>query len=316
MDIKITLDKVSEKFEKIGIPGRDLYDLPASGKTFDDGCHYRIEMSGLEGPRVLEAMIKERRKLGVPVHRIVSFCQGANWFSDSDLKDFCQMAVDDNLEAVAIPTTRNSIDIGRQALSSDGKGSGFANQRGSDELRKVIYELFRLYEIGFRGLMLMDPYAVNVVKRLQDAGEFPRDVVIKLSAWAGISSPSGAAVVERLGVGSFNPITDLTLPQLASMRKVVDVPMDFYITTFDTYGGSNRTLDSAEVTKLCAPCYLKFEPAPAISFYTPYDFDSTHIELMEKKLKLAMWVVEHVSQNQPQIKLSPHGTEGLFLPKV
>ena len=50
------LDKVSEFMEQAGIPGRDLYDRPASGKEFPDGCHYRIEFSGVEGPKALEAL--------------------------------------------------------------------------------------------------------------------------------------------------------------------------------------------------------------------------------------------------------------------
>ncbi|MBN2334718.1 hypothetical protein JXL21_04105 [Candidatus Bathyarchaeota archaeon] len=36
--------------DKIGIPGRDLYDLLTSNKTFPDGCSYRIEISGVEMP--------------------------------------------------------------------------------------------------------------------------------------------------------------------------------------------------------------------------------------------------------------------------
>ena len=44
------LNKVSEFMEQTGVPGRDLYDLPSSDKSFPDGCHYRLECSGVEGP--------------------------------------------------------------------------------------------------------------------------------------------------------------------------------------------------------------------------------------------------------------------------
>ncbi|MEM4727774.1 MAG: hypothetical protein QXD04_05945 [Candidatus Bathyarchaeia archaeon] len=46
-------ESVKRALEKIGIPGRDLYDLPTSKKTFPDGCNYRIEISGVERPEVL-----------------------------------------------------------------------------------------------------------------------------------------------------------------------------------------------------------------------------------------------------------------------
>ena len=50
--IKMKLDIVSKYMEEAGIPGRDCYDLPDSDKRFPDGAHYRIEMSGVEGPKV------------------------------------------------------------------------------------------------------------------------------------------------------------------------------------------------------------------------------------------------------------------------
>ena len=37
-----------EKFmERHGIPGRDLYSLPTSEKTFPDGANYRMEIAGV-----------------------------------------------------------------------------------------------------------------------------------------------------------------------------------------------------------------------------------------------------------------------------
>jgi len=74
------LEKISEYMEEAGIPGRDLYDLPSSEKHFPDGASYRIEVSGMEGPRILEALIDEKNKRDVPVHRLISFCQGGTLF--------------------------------------------------------------------------------------------------------------------------------------------------------------------------------------------------------------------------------------------
>ena len=44
--------------EKHGIPGTDAYDLPTSAKRFPDGAWYRMEISGIERPNVLEATIE------------------------------------------------------------------------------------------------------------------------------------------------------------------------------------------------------------------------------------------------------------------
>lgn len=50
------LDDVSKYMEKVGIPGRDAYGLPLSNKRFPDGASYRIEIAGVEGLKVLEAL--------------------------------------------------------------------------------------------------------------------------------------------------------------------------------------------------------------------------------------------------------------------
>ena len=71
------MDKVSEAMEKVGIPGRDAYDFPTSTKRFPDGAHYRIEISGVERPEVMEAVIDESEKRNIPVHRAISVVMGA-----------------------------------------------------------------------------------------------------------------------------------------------------------------------------------------------------------------------------------------------
>ena len=70
------LEEISKHMEQAGIPGRDRYKLPTSQKSFPDGSDYRIEMSGIEGPKVLEALIDEKNKRGVPVHRLISLVAG------------------------------------------------------------------------------------------------------------------------------------------------------------------------------------------------------------------------------------------------
>ncbi|MBC8248054.1 MAG: hypothetical protein H8E90_00115, partial [Anaerolineales bacterium] len=60
------MNKASAAMEKVGIPGRDAYDLPTSPKRFPDGAWYRMEISGIERPKVLEAVIDESQKRNMP----------------------------------------------------------------------------------------------------------------------------------------------------------------------------------------------------------------------------------------------------------
>jgi hypothetical protein len=261
-------------------------------------------------------MIKERRKRNIPIHRLVSFCQGGTLFDDAELKDFAQMAAEDKMEVIAIPGPRAAWDIGRQYISPEGARCGM-NLRGSDEIRKVIADLFRMYDLGMRGFMLIDEGVMIMVKKMQEQGNFPKDVAIKLSVWAGVSSAAGGMLAEQIGASSFNPVSDLTFPQMAAIRKATSIPIDFYIWTFNSYGGENRIYDAPEAARIYAPCYFKFEPADGASTtYSPFTSDAEHIALMQKKVKWGEWVVNHVKENEPELRLSEHGAADLFIPKV
>ncbi len=314
------LDDVSRYMEEAGIPGRDAYDLPSSDKRFPDDGHYRIEISGVEGPRVLEALIEERRKFDVPVHRLISLVQGGILFDNTELRDFAQMAANERMEVVAVPGPRNGWDIGRQYASSEGMRAGM-HHRGSDELRKVIADMMRMYDAGIRGFMLVDEGLLWLVGRMQQQGNFPSDVALKISVWTSHSSAAGGKLLEELGASSFNPPGDLTLPQLASIRSAVSIPLDFYIYTSISFGGFNRFYDAPEVARVCAPCYFKFEPGPALSagggqsLYQPWVRDEEHVHLVRKKVKWAAVVRDLILENEPEVGISPHGSEDLHVPQ-
>jgi hypothetical protein len=314
------LDEVSRYMEEAGIPGRDAYDLPSSDKRFPDGGHYRIEISGVEGPKVLEALIEERRKFDVPVHRLISLVQGGILFDNTELRDFAQMAAQERMEVVAVPGPRNGWDIGRQYASSEGMRAGM-HHRGSDELRKVIADMMRMYDAGIRGFMLVDEGLLWLVGRMQQQGNFPSDVALKISVWTSHSSAAGGRLLEELGASSFNPPGDLTLPQLASIRSAVSIPLDFYIYTSISFGGFNRFYDAPEVARVCGPCYFKFEPGPALSagggqsLYQPWVRDEEHVHLVRKKVKWAAVVRDLILENEPEVGISPHGSEDLHVPQ-
>jgi len=314
------LEQVSRYMEEAGIPGRDAYDLPTSQKLFPDGGSYRIEISGVEGPRVLEALIEERRHRDVPVHRLISLVQGGILFDDQELRDFAQMAAEDHMEVIAVPGPRNGWDIGRQYASSEGMRAGM-HHRGSDELRKVIADMMRMYNAGIRGFMLVDEGLLWLISRMQQQGNFPADVAIKVSVWTSHSSAAGGKLLEELGASSFNPPGDLTLPQLAAIRQAVSIPLDFYIYTSLSFGGFNRFYDAPEVARVCSPCYFKFEPGPALSagggesLYQPWVRDEEHIHLVKKKVKWAAVVRDLIEENEPEVKISPHGSADLRIPR-
>ena len=127
------IEDASRALERIGLPGRDLYELPTSLKRFPDGCHWRVEISGVERPSTLRAIIDESERIGVPVHRLISTVMGSTLLPESELREFAQLAADAKMEVILTPGPRAVWDIGRQVATPEGSLSGI-RFRGSDQL--------------------------------------------------------------------------------------------------------------------------------------------------------------------------------------
>ena len=151
----MNLNKVREALEKIGIPGRDLYDLPTSTKRFPDGAHYRIEISGIERLSTLEGLVEEMEERNVPVHRIIGVVMGATLLPKDELTEYAKLAAEKKIEVILTPGPRTTWDTGRQVITPEGALSGL-RYRGSDQLVYVISDIMRAIDIGFRGFLVVD----------------------------------------------------------------------------------------------------------------------------------------------------------------
>jgi hypothetical protein len=314
------LHDVQAMLEKVGIPGRDAYDLPDSGKQFPDGAHYRMEISGVERPQVLEALIDEMEKRGIAIHRLISTVMGSTLLDDAELTDFAQMAADADLEVIITPGPRSGWDVGRQLVTPEGGLSGL-RYRGSDQLTYVIAEYLRCIDLGFRGFLCIDEGLLWVVNELKKAGEIPEDVVFKVSIYAGHASAAGGKVLEKLGASTFNPVGDLTLPELASIRQAIDIPLDLHIMLSESFGGFNRFYEGAEMARVCAPCYFKIEPGPALAagpgaWYKPWTSPDLLSWQAREKVKYAQIIHELIQATNPHLTLSELGTDDLAIPQV
>ncbi len=301
--------------EKHGVPGRDLYDLPTSKKRFPDKCHYRIEISGVERPSTLEALVDEMDKRDVPVHRLISMVMGATLLSDEEMEQFARMAKDAKLEVIVTPGPRTLWDLGGQIRTPEGAVSGI-RFRGSDNLAYVIADIRRAVEFGFRGFLVVDEGLLWLLTEMRKAGDIPKDVVFKVSIFAGHANPAGAKVLEMLGADTFNPVADLPLPMLAALRKAVDMPIDVHVYLFDSFGGFNRIWETPEITRITAPCYYKIEPGASVgSLYKPWVSPDLLAFMAREKVKTAEMIISLVEKNYPDAKLSKIGAKDLAIPK-
>ncbi len=305
--------------EKHGIPGRDANDLPTSKKRFPDGAWYRMEISGIERPNVLEATIDEMNKRKVPLHRMISLVMGATYFTKQDLRDFAQMAADAKLEVIMTPGPRATWYTGRQIATPEGALSGL-RFRGSESMSHAIAEILTLIDIGYRGFLVIDEGELWLLNEMRKAGDIPKDVVFKVSIYAGHGNAAGGKVLEMLGAGTFNPVGDLTVEQYATIRQVCDIPIDMHILLTESFGGFTRFYDAPEIVRTLAPVYFKIEPGPACAatgaaLYKPWVSPDLLAGWAREKVKYAQIIHEIVQENFPEGTISEIGAKGLAIPK-
>ena len=311
--------RVSRAMEKAGIPGKDAYDLPTSKLRFPDGAWYRMEVSGVERPSVLEAVVDESHKRKMPIHRLISVVMGATLLDKAELRDFAQIAAAAKMEVILTPGPRSAWDTGRQVATPEGALSGL-RFRGSDQLRYVIADIMRCIDIGFRGFLVIDEGLLWLLNEMKKNGDIPADVVLKVSIYAGHASAAGGHLLESLGAGTFNPVADLSLPQLASIRQGCRLPLDLHIYLAESFGGYNRFYDGPEMARICAPCYYKIEPGPACAagpgaLYKPWSGADGLAFLAREKVKYAQIIHELVQENFPEATMSAIGPADLAIPK-
>jgi len=313
------LERVAKAMEKMGMAGGDAYDLPTSTKRFPDGAWYRMEISGVERPNVLEAVVDEMRKRDIALHRMISTVMGATLLDKEELKDFAQIAADARLEVIIVPGPRRSWDTGRQIDNYEGALSGI-RLRGTDQMKYVIADIMRCIDVGFRGFLVVDEGLLTVLDKMRENGDIPADVTFKISIYAGHGTAASAKLLEKLGAGTFNPLGDLTLPQYASIRQAVDMPIDVHIILAESYGGFMRFYEAPEMVRVAAPCYFKIEPGPALAagpqaLYKPWVDREMLAGWAREKVKYACIIRELVQDNFPEGVLSKQGPSDLAIPK-
>ena len=298
------MKKTAHLMEKYGIPSRDLGELPDSPLTFTDGAHYRIEISGVERPSTFEAMVQAMEEFQVPVHRAICAVGGATGLTFTELESFARLGAEHGIELIMTPAPSRAWDTGRQIATAEGLVSGL-RIRGSDNLRYVLDDIFRCIEAGIRGFLVVDEGLLHMLCSMRAAGDIPKETKFKVSVFAGHGSAAGAKLLEELGADTFNPLADLTLPMIASIRKAVHIPLDLYVSLVDAMGGFNRSWEACEIARVAAPCYFKIEPGVSeAALYKPYVRDDFHQYLVREKVKMASIIRELTQRIDPEIKCS------------
>jgi hypothetical protein len=309
------LKRIRDFMEKEGIPGRDLYELPTSKKTFPDGTHYRIEIAGVERASTMEALIDEAQKRNITIHRVIAAVGGSTYCDFEELKAMAQMAYDEKIEVIMTVGHRKAWDGGaKESATPEGVMQGF-RLRGSDNISYHIADLMRNIEAGFRGFLVYDEGVLYILNKMREEGLIPKETIFKFSVFGGYCSAAGAKVVESMGVNSLNPSSDVSLPILAGIRQTIAIPLDVYIVIVDSFGGMFRAYEAHEIARVASPCYFKFEPGTSEGdIYKPWVTEEWHQGFVRQKVKIASIVRELMERHASELKTSEKGTDDLVLP--
>ncbi|MEW5721744.1 MAG: hypothetical protein AB1896_01465 [Thermodesulfobacteriota bacterium] len=309
------LNKIRMFMEKEGIPGRDAHDLPTSNKTFPDGAHWRYEIAGIERASTMEAMIEEARKRKITIHRVIATVGGSTYCDFEELKALAQMAYDEKIELVMVVGHRKAWDAGaKEAATSEGALQAF-RLRGSDNLSYHIADMMRNIEAGVRGFLVFDEGVLYLVNKMRAEGLIPAETIFKFSVFGGYCSAAGAKILESLGANSMNPLSDVSLPILAGIRRAVNIPLDIYLIVVDSFGGMFRAYEAPEIARVASPCYFKFEPGTSeTEIYKPWVSEEWHRNFVREKVKIASIVQEIMHRHAPELRTSGKGPADLVLP--
>lgn len=309
------MDKMKEVLKDLGYPTSDAYDLPSSPHRFPDGAHFRNEVAGIEDFKCLEAMAEEAEKRAVKIHRLIATVGGATLLTFSELKDMAQLAAEKKYEVIVNPFPSRGWDSGRQYTTPEGYVSGM-RVRGMDNVYLLLKDIERCIEAGFRGFLACDEGMLSLLSKLRENGTFPSDVIFKCSVFAGHGSPAGAKLLESLGANTFNPLADLTLPMLAAIRKVVKLPLDVYVSLVDAMGGFYRFSEAAELARICAPIYFKYEPGKSEGdIYKTWVQSEYKAFLVREKVRQVQCLMEWVERLGPDMICSQNGPSDLAIPQ-
>jgi hypothetical protein len=309
------VDETRDFLRSIGLPGGDLHHLPTSEKRFRDGAQYRVEIPSTEGPRALEAVLEEAERLDVRVHR-VSQGSGVFMLSDAELDEMAQLAAEARVEVSLFARPNAGWDTSAQARATAGAALAPAI-RGGDQLVHALEDVSRAAAHGFRSVLIADVGLLASFDAMRRAGELPAQMQAKVSVMLPAANPSSARVLADLGADTLNLPTDLSLAQIAGVRAVVDLPIDFYVEAPDNLGGFVRLYEVPEIVRVAAPVYVKFGLRNTPDVYpSGSHLETTVVALSRERVRRARLGLELLEREYPEAATSELGAAGLALPDV
>jgi len=213
---------------------------------------------------------------------------------------------DHDVEVCLFVGPRSSWDIGSQTLSAAGKAIS-STHRGMDQVLYAMEDVKRGVDLGLKSILVGDLGLLWLIQEMKKDKLLPPDLICKTSVQLCAANPISARLLQTHGASTFNSPTDLTLPQLSSIRQAIDIPMDVYVEVPDNLGGFVRHFEVPEMVKALAPMYVKLGLRNSPDIYpSGTHIESTAVALSCERVRRARLVLDQIERYYPQAKMSPH----------
>ncbi|MCM1119887.1 MAG: peptidase [bacterium] len=292
--------KTREFLQTIGLPSGDAYDLPTSEKRFSDGGQYRFEVPGIQGPKVMEALLEAMDQYGIVLHRVTQ-TKGIMMLTDNEIMEMVRLARQAETDLILAIGPRATTDTSASVNTPEGVRMGY-RLRGQEQIVRAVEDVKRAAGFGCRSFLVYDEGCLWLLNEMRNAGEIPEDCHFKISAHMGHGNPCSAKVLEMLGANSVNPVRDIQLQMLAAMRQAIDIPIDIHTENPKSTGGFIRHYEVPEMIRVAAPIYLKTGGSVAAT----HSWDSTADDA-KKRAKQVSLVKRVIDEYYPEAKQSPKG---------
>jgi hypothetical protein len=293
--------------QSIGIKNNN-YHLEDSIKRFPDSAQYRFEVPGIQKPGAMAALLDAAEEYDVTVHRVTQ-TKGIMLLTDSEIKEMVEMAINNKIELFLSVGPRATYDTSASAQTSEGARIGY-RLRGYENLLYALEDVKRAAKLGVRGIVVYDEGLLWVLGKMRDVGEISNNMHFKVSAHTGHGNPASAMLLENIGANSFNPVRDLQLNMMASLRNAINISIDIHTENPKSSGGFIRHYEVPEIIRVTAPVYLK--TGGAIAKY--HGYETTEKEAAER-IRQVLLVKSMINRYYPDAVSSKKGAKDMAIPE-
>lgn len=295
------MKETREFLTKIGMPSGDAYDLPTSEKRFSDGAQYRFEVPGIQGPKVMEALLEALDVYGIALHRVTQ-TKGIMMLTDNEIMSMVQLAKEAQTDLILAIGPRATTDTSASVNTAEGVRMGY-RLRGQEQIIRAVEDVKRASAFGCRSFLVYDEGCLWLLNEMRKSGEIPQDCHFKVSAHAGHGNPCSAKLLESIGADSVNPVRDIQLQMLAAMRQAITIPIDIHTENPKSTGGFIRHYEVPEMIRVAAPIYLKTGGSVAQT----HSWESTSDDA-KKRAKQVSLVKRVIDSYYPEASISKKGS--------